>query len=57
MLTFGVTSLWFIVAWPDFAHPLFLTICRDDTRLGMNGLRWPVTIVSFDSAIAGTQGA
>ncbi len=55
MLSLAVTSLWLIVAWPNFANHLFLewsvllflTLCREDKRLGMNGLRWLVAIVFF----------
>jgi hypothetical protein len=55
MLTLGVTSLWLIVAWPNFANHLFLewsvllflTLCRGDKPLGMSGLRWLVAIVFF----------
>jgi len=55
MSTFGLTSLWLVVAWPHFANHLFLewsvllflTLCREDKRLGLNGLRWLVAIVFF----------
>ena len=55
ILTLAVTSLWLFLAWPNFANHLFLewsilvflTVCRDDERLGLSGLRWLVAIVFF----------
>jgi hypothetical protein len=59
MLTLGVTSLWLILAWPNFANHLFLewsvllflTLCRNDNRLGLNGIRWLVAIIFFYSGL------
>jgi hypothetical protein len=55
MLTLAVTSLWLVLAWPNFANHLFLewsvllflTLCQNDKRLGLNGLRWLVAILFF----------
>lgn len=55
MGTLGVTSLWLVLAWPNFANHLFLewsillflTLCREDKRLGLNGIRWLVAIIFF----------
>ncbi len=55
MVTLGVTSLWLVIAWPNFANHLFLewsvllflTLCRLDKKLGLNGLRWLVATIFF----------
>lgn len=57
MASFGVTSLWLVVAWPGFANHLFLewsvllflTLCRNDPALGMKAIRWLAVIVLFHS--------
>jgi hypothetical protein len=59
LVTFCATSLWVVIAWPNFANHLFLEwsillflcLCQRDKLLGINALRWLTAIVLFHTGL------